>query len=173
MDKDKKVFVSIYCKIYTDSFSDEMVNCEATGQEIYEFLISDALQCFDENEKLIPGDCRLWYLGCNEKFGHMALEYDLWSWNFGESSFDNVEAFVSKLYEKQLISKEQLQALMDKIDEGREIDNLYDIKAYLICKREGKKWVKRPGAENFRSNMRQRVFEIEKSFTDRGYQFYK
>jgi hypothetical protein len=67
---------------------------------------------------------------CNEKFGHLALEYDLWSWNFGKSSFDNVEAFVSKLYEKQLISKEQLQALMDKIDEGREIDNMYDIKAY-------------------------------------------
>jgi hypothetical protein len=23
-------------------------------------------------------------LGCNEKFGHLALERDLWSWNIGE-----------------------------------------------------------------------------------------
>jgi hypothetical protein len=173
MDKDKKIFVSIYCKIYTDSFGTEMVNVYATGKEIYEFLISDTRQCFDENGELIPGDCRLWYLGCNEKFGHLALEYDLWSWNIGESSFDNVEAFVSILREKQIISKELFQALMGKIDEGREIDNMYDIKDYLICRREGKPWFKRPGAEQFRSDMRQRVFEVERSFRDKGYQFYK
>jgi hypothetical protein len=173
MDKGKKIFVSIYCKIYTDSFGTEMVNVYATGQEIYEFLMSDARQCFDVDGQLIPGDCRLWYLGCNEKFGHLALEYDLWSWDIGESSFDHVQAFVSRLYEGQFISKEQFQTLVGKIDEGRQIDNMYDIRDYLICKREGKKWVKRPGAEYFRSDMRQRVFEIERSFTDRGYQFYK
>ena len=173
MNKDKKVFVSIYCKIFTDSFSTEMVNEEATGQEIYEFLMRDAQQCFDENEQIIPGDCHLWYLGCNEKFGHLALEYDLWSWNIGESSFDNVEAFVSMLYEKEVVSKQQYRALMDKIDEGRLIDNMYDIKDYLICKRERRSWVKRPGAEKFRSDMKQRVFEVERSFRDKGYQFYK
>ena len=128
MGKDKKIFVSIYCKIYTDTFGTEMVNVYATGQEIFEFLMGDARQCFDENGKLIPGDGRLWYLGCNEKFGHLALEYDLWSWNIGESSFDNVEAFVSMLYEKKVVSKQQYRALMDKIDEGRLIDNMYDIK---------------------------------------------
>ena len=173
MDRDKKIFVSIYCKIYTDSFGTEMVNVYATGQEIYKFLMSDARHCFDENGKLIPGDCRLWYLGCNEKFGHLALEYDLWSWNIGESSFDNVEAFVSMLYEKQFIAKEQFQALIAKIDEGRLIDNMYDIKDYLICKIEGKPWVKRPGAEKFRSDMKQRIFEVERSFSVKGYQFYK
>ncbi len=173
MNKDKKVFVSIYCKIFTDSFSTEMVNEEATGQEIYEFLMRDAQQCFDENGQLLPGDCHLWYLGCNEKFGHLALEYDLWSWNISESSFDNVEAFVSMLYEKEVISKQQFQTLMDKIAEGRLIDNMYDIKDYLICKREGRSWVKRPGAKNFRSDMKQRVFEVERSFRDKGYQIYK
>ncbi len=173
MNKDKKVFVSIYCKIFTDSFSTEMVNEEATGQKIYEFLVRDAQQCFDENKQIIPGDCHLWYLGCNEKFGHLALEYDLWSWNIGESSFDNVEAFVSMLYEKEVISKQQYRALMDKINEGRLIDNMYDIKDYLICKREGRSWVKRPGTENFRSDMKQRVFEVERYFRDKGYQFYK
>ncbi len=173
MNKDKKVFVSIYCKIFTDSFSTEMVNEDATGPEIYEFLMRDAQQCFDENEQIIPGDCHLWYLGCNEKFGHLALEYDLWSWNIGESSFDKVQAFVSMLYEKEVVSKQQYRALMDKIDEGRLIDNMYDIKDYLICKRGGGSWVKRPGAENFRSDMKQRVFEVERSFRDKGYQFYK
>ena len=173
MDKDKKIFVSIYCKIYTDSFGTEMVNVSATGQEIYEFLMRDARQCFDENGQLVPGDCRLWYLGCNEKFGHLALEYDLWSWNIGESSFDNLEAFVSTLYEKKVVSEQQYWTLMDKIDEGRLIDNMYDITDYLICQREGKPWIKRPGAEKFRSDMKQRVFEVERSFSDRGYQFYK
>ena len=168
-----KVFVSIYCKIYTDNFSEEMVNRMATGNEIYEFLMKDAGQCFDESGNLIPGDCNLWYLGCNEKFGHLVLEYDLWSWNIGESSFDHVQAFVSMLYEKKVVFKKQYRTLMDKIDEGRLIDNMYDIKHYLICKMEGKPWIKRPGAENFRSDMKQRVFEVERSFSNKGYQLYK
>ena len=173
MDKDKKISVSIYCKIYTDSFGTEMVNVYATGKEIYDYLMSDARHCFGDNGELIPGDCRFWYLGSNEKFGHMALEYDLWSWNIGESSFDHVEAFVSMLYEKKVVSKKQYRALMGKIDEGRLIDNMHDIKDYLICKKEGKQWIKKPGAENFRSNMKQRVLEVERSFGDKGYQFYK
>jgi hypothetical protein len=173
MKNNKKVYVSIYCKIFTDSFSTEMVNQEASGQAIYDFLMRDARQCFEENGQLVPGDCNLWYLGCNEKSGHLALEYDLWSWNIGESSFDKVQAFVSMLYEKKVVSKQQYRALMDKIDEGRLIDNMYDIKDYIICKKEGRSWVKRPGAENFRSDMKQRVFEVERSFRDKGYQFYK
>ena len=44
MPEYKKVFVSIYCKIYTDNFSEEMVNRMATGNEIYEFLMKDAGQ---------------------------------------------------------------------------------------------------------------------------------
>ena len=171
--EDRKVFVSIFCKIYTDNFSEEMVNRLATGTEIYEFLLRDAQQCFDENRQLIPGDCNLWYLGCNEKFGHLALQYDLWSWNIGESSFDKVQAFVSMLFKKGLVSMQQYQSLMDKIDEGRLINNMYDVKDYLICKIEGRSWIKRPGAENFRSDLKQRLLEVERSFRDRCYQFYK
>jgi len=112
--EDRKVFVSIHCKIFTDNFSEEMVNRQATGQEIYEFLMRDARQCFDLNGEPIPGDCHLWYLGCNEKFGHLALEYDLWSWEIGESSFDKVQAFVSMLFKKGLVSMQQYQTLMGK-----------------------------------------------------------
>ena len=42
MPKIKKVYASIFCKIYTDKVSEEMVNRQATGQEIYEFLLRDA-----------------------------------------------------------------------------------------------------------------------------------
>jgi len=163
--EDRKVFVSIYCKIYTDNFSEEMVNRQATGQEIYEFLLRDTRQCFDSNGEPIPGDCNLWYLGCNEKFGHLALEYDLWSWSFGESSFDKVQAFVLMLFKKGLVSVQQYQTLMDKIAVGRLIDNMYDIKNYLICKREGGPWNKRPDAENFRSDIKQMVGDVERSIT--------
>ena len=43
MPGEKKVFVSIYCKIFTDSFSDEMINRMATGDgDLFDFLMKDA-----------------------------------------------------------------------------------------------------------------------------------
>ena len=42
MPDEKKVFVSIYCKLPEDAFSREMVNQMATGKEIYDFLMKDA-----------------------------------------------------------------------------------------------------------------------------------
>ena len=157
MPINKKVFVSIYCKIYTDNFNEDMVNRLVTGDEIYEFLMKDAGQCSDESGHPIPGDCNLWYLGCNEKFGHLALDDNVWNWSFGESSFDNVEAFVSGLYQKKIISGVQFHILMGKIDEGRRIDNMYHIRDYLICKRDGIPWVKRLNASDFRKGIKQMV----------------
>jgi hypothetical protein len=173
MDMNKKVFVSIYCKIYTDNFSEEMVNRKAAGQEIYEFMMRDAGQCFDSNGEPIPGDCNLWYLGCNEKFGHLALENDLWSWNIGESSFDKVQAFVSMLFKKGLVSMQQYQTLMDKIAEGRLIDNMYDIKDYLICKRAGRSWSKTQNASRFRDEMKRFVTDVESKLQNGRYQVYR
>jgi hypothetical protein len=173
MNDPKKVFVGIYCKIYTDNFSDEMINVFATGQQIYDFLIKDAGQCFCDNGKPIPGDCNLWYLGCNEKFGQLVLDDNYWYWSFGESSFDTVEAFVSELYERQLISKKQFQTLINKICEGRRIDNMYDIRNYLVFKRLKIPWVKRSDCSNFRDDIKKIVGEVESLFRYRGYQFYK
>ena len=102
MDPDKRVFVSIYCKIYANSFSEKMINVYATGTEIYDFLMKSAGVCFDPDGFPLPGDCNLWYLGCCEKFGHMVLGDDVWNWSHGQSSFDTVEAFVLKLHEKGL-----------------------------------------------------------------------
>jgi hypothetical protein len=173
MKNNKKVYVNIYCKISTDSFSDEMFNRKATGQEIYDFLMKDCRHCFDEGEHIIPGDYNLWYLGCNEKFGELVLEDKVWEWSFGESSFDNVEAFVSTLYQKKLISGKQFHTLISKIDEGRLIDNMYDIRDYLICKREGRSWSKTQNASGFRDEMKRFVTDVEKNLENGSYQVYR
>jgi len=169
MNDIKRAFVSIYCKIYTDTFSNEMIDKKATGKEIFEFLMKDAQHCFDDRDQLISGDCNLWYLGCNEKFGELVLEDKVWKWSFGESSFDNVQAFVSMLYEKNLILKHQYRALMDKIAEGRLIDNMYDIKDYLICKREGRSWIKPENASRFRDEIKSFVNKTLSGMRERGY----
>ena len=172
MPINKKVFVSIYCKIYTDNFSDEMANRVATGNEIYQFLMKDAGQCFDESGDLIPGDCHLWYLGCNEKFGHMQQDDKVWRWSFGKSSFENPEAFVSTLYQKKLISGIQFHTLMSTTGEGRRIDNMYHIRDYLLCKRDGIPWVKRFDAPDFRRTIKEMVCGVETSFQKKGYHLY-
>ena len=167
-----KVFLSIYCKIYTDNFSEEMINRMATGIEIYEFLMKDAGQCFDDSGNPIPGDCNLWYLGCNEKFGHLQLDDKVWNWSFGESSFDTVEAFVSTLYQRKLISGMQFHTLIGKIDEGHQIDNMYNIRDYLICNRDRTPWTKDSDTGKFRDDIKQMIGDVEKSFQKNGYRLF-
>jgi len=169
MPAHNKVFVSIYCKIFTDNFSEEMVDRLATGNEIYEFLMKDAGQCFDESGNPLPGDCNLWYLGCNEKFGHLALDDKVWNWGFGESSFDNAEAIVSSLYQKKLISGVQFHSLMAKIDEGRLIDNMYLIGDYLTAQRDEKPWTQDPNSAKFRDNIKRMTGGLGNSFENKGY----
>ena len=139
MDKSRKAFVSIYCKIYAENFSNEMIECNATGKEIYNFLIKDAGLCFDENDNLMPGDSNIWYLGSNEKFGSLVYNYKIWNWSFGGSSFDIVEAFVKAVYEDGLFTKDQYENLMEKIIEGRRIGDMYAIRDYLAQKNKIKK----------------------------------
>ena len=161
MINDRKVFVDIYCKIYADTFSNKMNNRMATGNEIFEFLMRDAQLCFDDDEQLIPGDCNLWYLGCNEKFGSLRFENKEWRWSFGESSFDRVKEFVTAIYDEGLFTEQQFQSLTDKISEGRLVDNMYDFKDYLICKSEGRPWTKTQKAYKFRDEMKQFVSAVE------------
>lgn len=172
MINDRKIFVDIYCKIYADTFSNKMNNRMATGQQIYEFLMSDAQLCFDDDEQLIPGDCNLWYLGCNEKFGSLRFESKEWGWSFGESSFDWVKEFVTAIYDEGLFTEQQFQSLTDKINEGRLVDNMYDLKDYLICKSEDRPWTKTQEAYKFRDEMKQMVADTERILTDKGYQVY-
>ena len=129
-----KVYVSLYAKIYTENFSDEMIDRYATGEEIYQFLLKDAQCCLP-----LRGDHNLWYLGCNEKFGSIIYRNRFWQWSFGESSFDYVEQFVNAVYQDGLFTERQYQRLLKKIEEGREIGDMYKIADYLAGKTKTKK----------------------------------
>ena len=172
MEEPKRVFVSIYCQLPNNAFSEEMVNRIATGQEIYDFLMRDAGLCLDENDQLIPGDCNLWYLGCNEKFGCLKYRDKSLPWDFGESSFARVTIFVGMIYQDGLFTSNQFKNLFDKILEGRQIDCMYDIKDYLITKREGKPWVKTKRAKEFRTGIKGFVARVERHFQDEGFLLY-
>jgi hypothetical protein len=136
----QKAFVTIWCKIYTNNFSEEMINKTVTGQEIYDFLMKDSGNCFDEIDGLIPGDCNLWYLGCNKKFGELRYNDDVWRWGFGESSFHNVEMFVTAICMDGMFTQKQYQTLIEKIEEGKRIGDMYLIKDYLLCQRNMIRW---------------------------------
>jgi len=126
---DKRASVSIYCKIYTENFSDEMIDRYATGKEIYNFLLRDAKCCLP-----LKGDCNLWYLGSNEKFGNIIYNDRVWHWGWGESSFDTVQEFIEAIYKDGLFTKGQYLKLLAKIEEGRTIGDMYQITDYLSGK---------------------------------------
>ena len=128
----KKAPVSIWCKIYTNNFSEEMTNRVATGEEIYDFLTEDSGNCFDDDGNMIKGDINLWYLGCNEKFGEMRYGYRVWRWGMGEASFLNVMLFCSWLYMDGFFTRNQFEALIAKIEEGHAIGDMYRIRDHLV-----------------------------------------
>ena len=129
----EKAYVSIYCKIYTENFSQEMIDRYATGKEIYNFLLKDAKCC-----RPMKGDCNLWYLGSNEKFGNIIYKDQVWHWSFGESSFDTVQAFIDAVYQDGLFTRRQYRNLSAKIAEGRLIKDMYQISDYLFQKHQPK-----------------------------------
>jgi len=126
---DKRAYVSIYCKIYTENFSDEMIDRYATGKEIHDFLLKDAKCCLP-----LRGDCNLWYLGSNEKFGSIIYNERVWRWGWGESSFDTVQEFIDAIYRDGLFTKRQYRNLSARIEEGRTIGDMYQITDYLSGK---------------------------------------
>ena len=126
---DKRASVSIYCKIYTENFSQAMIDRYATGKEIYNFLLRDAKCCLP-----LKGDCNLWYLGSNEKFGHIIYNERVWHWSWGEASFDTVQEFIDTVYKDGLFTERQYQKLSAKIEEGRLIEDMYQIGDYLSKK---------------------------------------
>ena len=128
--------------------------------------------CRDDNDQLIPGDCNLWYLGCNEKFGCLKYQDKILSWDFGESSFARVTIFIGMIYKDGVFTNEQFKNLFDKILEGRQIDCMYDIKDYLIAKREGRPWVKTKRAKEFRTDIKGFVARVERHFQDEGFLLY-
>ena len=168
MSDEKKVLVSIYCKILNDSFSKEMIKRMATGKEIYDFLMRDAGLSLDENEKLIPGDRNLWYLGCNEMFGCLRYNDHTLKWGVGESSFAIVEAFLTLIYIDMVFNQEQYEALIEKSKEGRLFDNVFDIPKYLKAKTKGKPWAKSKEAREFRLKAKRFASRVSNHLEEEG-----
>ena len=145
----KKYYVSIGCKIYTDSYP--FLVGYHTGDEIYEHLISSLGHCFEDPKDTwnepdrIPGDHAIWYLGCNEKFGGMFIKTKQATftkeWSFGESSFQNVRDFIIFLMIYKVITTDQYNNLNELTSEGEKINDMYQISNYLKTKRSGKEWV--------------------------------
>jgi len=106
-----------------------MIDRYASGKEIYNFLLKDAKCCLP-----IKGDCNLWYLGSNEKFGDIIYKDRVWHWGWGESSFDTVQEFIEAIYKDGLFTKRQYHNLSAKIEEGRTIGDMYQITDYLSGK---------------------------------------
>jgi hypothetical protein len=172
MEDKKRVFVSIYCRIENDSFSLNMFNRMATGNEIHDFLMRDAGMCKDDDGQIIPGDCNLWYLGCNEKYGCLKYKDKMLAWSFGESSFARVITFVSTIYQDGIFTLDQFRKLFEKILEGLEIDCMYDIKGYLIAKREGRMWIKTKRAREFRTDIKKFRARVERHFQHENFMLY-
>ena len=172
MNNERREYVSIYCKIYAEGFSNEIIDTYATGTEVYNFLMRDSGHTFDKVGNSIPGDSNIWYLGCNEKFGEIQYKGFCIEWGHGDSSFVNVTAFVEAMFNDNFITKEQHNNLIEKIKEGMLIDNMYDIGDYLVTKHSGKKWKKTKESETFRSHFKELLSTVKESMSEQGFNNY-
>lgn len=172
---EKKIKVLMYCKVSTDIFPDHPGYM--TGKEIFDFLMKDLeathKELTEEEEEegkdpeRIPGDLRLWYLGNNEKFGTLGVENEFWEWSFCDSNFDRVQEFIDALNKRDLFTEEQYRILCEKIEEGRKIDWMYDIRDYLLDKAQGKVWEKK--SEEGREGSRRFFAVATKGLESKGF----
>jgi hypothetical protein len=145
MTNEMKVTVSIYCKIFTDSYP--VLEGEVTGDQIVNHLLSDCGCVWEEDDSpegahQIPGDPCIWYLGTNEKRGEISLTIgetlSLWEWRSGGADFRNVIEFIETLRMHEVITPAQSKQLEEAIKVGKTIGDMYEIGNYLKRKREGK-----------------------------------
>jgi len=138
-----KFEVLLYCKIYTDTYP--TLRGEATGEELYNFLIASCGHAFD-GDTMLEGDLNIWYLGCNEKFGEIHYKDKVWKWGHYESSFANVFALVNAVYKDGHFTDTQYVMLLSKIMEAvLEFNDMYHMVDYLRHKRDNIPWVNTEG----------------------------
>jgi|WetSurSiteA1Bulk_404760.scaffolds.fasta_scaffold00195_32 hypothetical protein len=164
----KKVEVFIGCKIGTENYP--YFEEEATGDQIVEHLLSDCAYAHDEVGNIIPGDLCIWYLGSNEKFGELyikdgSLEWK-WEWGFGESNFEYVTKFIKRLLMQEVITKEQCRKLMDAIEIGKTIGDMYEIGNYLEIVSAGKRWI--PKITHTKQHMKDLIKTVCGYFEEKG-----
>lgn len=171
----KQAFVTIYCKIYTDSFPDEgFTNGKiADGDSIYHFLTKQLNLSFIDDEQccgqLIKGDYAIWYLATNEKFGILQVDDYINKWSFGQSNWQRVTEFINILYLKEVITKNQYNHLTNIIQEGMNaFDDMYEIPKYLYAKQTGQIWTKQQ--TNTKEIIKKMTQGITESLTKEGYE---
>jgi hypothetical protein len=169
----KKTF-DCYAKIYAESFPGLpwKENEEIDSEMVMNYLLSDVGCCVREEDGFdLRGDLVIWYLGCNEKGGYIKFNGHETSWSFASSSFDLVEEEITKMFKVGFFSESQHQTLIEKINEGRKIDYMYDIRDYLLAKLEGKEWKK--SNENWRVKSGEFFKGVMSGFKERGFTILK
>jgi hypothetical protein len=169
----KKVEVFIGCKIGTENYP--YFEGEVAGDQIVEHLLSDCAYAWKPNDEaegghFVPGDLCIWYLGLNEKFGELYIkDGDLewrWKWGFGESNFEYVTKFVKRLLTQEVITKEQCRKLMDAIEIGKTIGDMYEIPDYLETVSAGKRWI--PKITHTKQHMKDLIKTVCGYFEQKG-----
>jgi hypothetical protein len=70
-----------------------------------------------------------------------------------------------------VFTEEQYQTLMVKLQEGRAIDNMYDISKYLKAKGEGKSWTKTKEASDFRLRIKRFAARVHQHLQNEDFIF--
>ncbi|ABW68717.1 hypothetical protein [Desulfosudis oleivorans] len=135
----KKFFCEMYVKIYTDGYPS--IYGKIPPETLYAYLVDDMGACYDGDSQL-PGDHRLWYFGCNEKFGVMRIVLGqktfVRRWGMGEASFKNVRDLLAFCLENKIFDQQQHDRLSRITGEGETINDMYRIGDYLAAKASGR-----------------------------------
>ena len=168
----KKFYCELYVKIYCDGYPS--LEGEYTGDEIFEYLISDMHAAKNPyKDGIMKGDHKLWYFGCNEKLGVMIIKVGENTfervWGMVESSFNTVRDFISFCKNNGVFTEEQVQKLLELVTEGEKIDNMYKIGEYLDCKKRGVEFKK----QDMRKESKAFFNSVKKGLEKRGYKVYE
>ena len=173
MASDTLVDVSIWAK-YSSGYEDFTERC--TGQEIFDYLMGDHCGCFhpSSNDKDWPdydrpilGDRNIWYLTTNEKKGGMEVDGEGLTWGWGGSGTENVNKFISILWDKELITTNQATQLTEAVEETKKFICCYNINDYLIAKSKGEEYVI-PNPD-WREESMEFFGHVKNHFEDEGY----
>lgn len=168
----KKFYCELYVKIYCDGYPS--LEGDFTGDEIFEYLTSDMCAAHEPfNGNMIEGDHRIWYYGCNEKLGVMIIEANGNKfervWGMVESSFNTVRDFISFCKHNEVFTEEQVKKLLELVEEGEKVDNMYKLGEYLDCKNRGVEFKKK----DMREQSKAFFSSVKKGLEKRGYRVYE
>ncbi len=135
---------SCYCKIYDDKFPNKhMYNSLVSETDIVDFLLSDAECNYDYNGEKLFGNHNIWYLATCDDFGYINInkKSPSLSWRAGGSSWTYIKDMILDFSEAGMnpINTKRLNKVI--IEGMRAFDSMYNIKDYLISKKNNEVWI--------------------------------